>query len=134
VVAEMVNNVIVMYAGEIVESGTVHEVLLEPRAPYTMGLLESIPTVQKRGGRLSAIHGVVPSPFNLPPACRFEPRCPFAWERCKTVIPALYPVGTSGRLARCHLHTSEAGGRLQPALEAHRQAMDVGRRLPSQGS
>jgi len=134
VVAEMVNNVIVMYAGEIVESGTVHEVLLEPRAPYTMGLLESIPTVEKRGGRLSAIHGVVPSPFNLPPACRFEPRCPFAWERCKSVIPALYPVGTSGRLARCHLHTSEAGGRLQPALEVHRQAMAVGRRMPAQGS
>jgi len=128
VVAEMVDHVIVMYAGEIIENGTVHEVLLEPRAPYTMGLLESIPTVEKRGGRLSAIHGVVPSPFNLPPACRFEPRCPFAWDRCRTVAPTLYPAGTSGRLARCHLHTTEGAGRLPAALEAHRQAMTVGRR------
>ncbi len=132
VVAEMVNNVVVMYAGEIVESGTVEEVLLEPRAPYTMGLLESIPTVEKRGGRLSAIQGVVPSPFNLPPACRFEPRCRYAWERCRTVTPTLYPVGTSGRVARCHLHTAEGAGRLQPALEAHRQALAVGRRMSTQ--
>ena len=77
VVAEMVDNVVVMYAGQIVEQGTVEEVLLEPRMPYTMGLLESIPTVDKRGGRLSAIKGAVPSPFHLPPACRFEPRCPY---------------------------------------------------------
>ena len=58
VVAEMVDDVIVMYAGQIVEQGTVEEVLLEPRMPYTMGLIESIPTVEKRGGRLSAIKGV----------------------------------------------------------------------------
>jgi oligopeptide/dipeptide ABC transporter ATP-binding protein len=128
VVAEMVNNVVVMYAGQIVESGTVNDVLLSPQAPYAMGLLESIPTVEKRGGRLSAIRGTVPSPFNLPPACRFEPRCPFAWERCRTVAPALYPVGTSGRKARCHLHTPEGAGRLPAALEAHREAMLVGRR------
>jgi oligopeptide/dipeptide ABC transporter ATP-binding protein len=94
-----------------------------------MGLLESIPTVDKRGGRLSAIRGVVPSPFNLPPACRFQPRCPYAWERCSAVAPALYPVGTAGRLARCHLHTPEAGGRLSAALEHHRQSMTVGRRM-----
>ena len=68
VVAEMVEHVIVMYSGQVVEQGTVNEVLIEPRAPYTMGLLESIPTVSKRGGRLSAIKGTVPSPFNLPPA------------------------------------------------------------------
>jgi len=133
VVAEMVDNVIVMYAGEVVESGTVHEVLLEPRAPYSMGLLESIPSVEKRGGRLSAIQGVVPSPFNLPPACRFQPRCPYAWERCGAVAPTLYPVGTSGRLARCHLQTQEGAARLPEALEHHRQAMTVGRNLPAGG-
>jgi len=133
VIAEMVDHVVVMYAGEIVENGTVHEVLLEPRAPYTMGLLESIPTVEKRGGRLSAIRGVVPSPFNLPPACRFEPRCPFAWDRCRTVAPTLYRAGTSGRLARCHLHTPEGAGRLPGALEVHRQAMTVGRRARAEG-
>ncbi|HZM72284.1 MAG TPA: ABC transporter ATP-binding protein [Candidatus Polarisedimenticolia bacterium] len=131
VVAEMVDNVIVMYAGQVVENGTVHEVLLEPRAPYTMGLLESIPSVEKRGGRLSAIQGVVPSPFNLPPACRFQPRCPYAWERCSQVIPNLYSIGTSGRASRCHLHTPEGASRLPGALEQHRLAMTVGRTLPT---
>jgi oligopeptide/dipeptide ABC transporter ATP-binding protein len=131
VVAEMVNNVVVMYTGEIVEQGTVEEVLIEPRAPYTMGLLESIPSVEKRGGRLSAIKGVVPSPFNLPPACRFEPRCPYAWELCRKVTPGLNPVGTSGRLARCHLYTPEGAARLRPALEAHRTALSAGRFTPA---
>jgi oligopeptide/dipeptide ABC transporter ATP-binding protein len=120
-----------MYTGEIVEQGTVEEVLIEPRAPYTMGLLESIPSVEKRGGRLSAIKGVVPSPFNLPPACRFEPRCPYAWELCRKVAPPLYPVGTSGRLARCHLYSPEGAARLRPALEAHRAALSAGRLMPA---
>ena len=56
VVAEMVDNIVVMYAGQIVEKGSVDDVLLSPRAPYTMGLIESIPTVEKRGGRLSVDH------------------------------------------------------------------------------
>jgi oligopeptide transport system ATP-binding protein len=133
VVAEMVDNVIVMYTGEIVEQGTVDEVLLDPRAPYTMGLLESIPTVEKRGGRLSAIKGVVPSPFNLPPACRFEPRCPYAWDRCRTVAPRLYPAGGAGQMARCHLHTPEGAGRLSAALQLHDVAMNVGRSVPEEG-
>jgi oligopeptide/dipeptide ABC transporter ATP-binding protein len=133
VVAEMVDNVIVMYTGQIVEQGTVYEVLLNPRDPYTMGLLESIPSVEKRGGRLSAIKGVVPSPFNLPPACRFAPRCPYAWERCSTVAPGLNRAGGDGHLARCHLHTLEGAGRLPAALERHRVALSVGRTLPGGG-
>ncbi len=132
VVAEMVNNVVVMYTGEVVETGSVNEVLLEPRAPYTMGLLESIPSVEKRGGRLSAIKGVVPSPFNLPPACRFEPRCPYAWDRCRTVAPSLNRTTSDQHLARCHLHTPEGASRLSASLEHHRTAMSVGRRLPTE--
>jgi len=131
VVAEMVDDVIVMYTGQIVEQGTVDQVLIEPRAPYTMGLIESIPSVEKRGGKLSAIQGVVPSPFNLPPACRFEPRCPYHWELCRRVEPALNQVGTSERVARCHLYTPEGASRLPAAIEAHKQAMTVGRLLPS---
>src|SRR4051794_30587066 len=111
VVAEMVDDVIVMYAGQVVEHGTVDEVLVEPRAPYTMGLLESIPTVDKRGGRLSAIKGTVPNPFNMPPACRFEPRCPYAWDLCSEKAPELYDAGRSGQQARCHLHSPAAGTR-----------------------
>ncbi len=131
VVAEMVSNVLVMYAGQVVEQGTVDEVLLAPRAPYTMGLLESIPTVEKRGGRLSVIKGTVPSPFNLPPACRFEPRCPYAWELCRRVGPELYTTDHAGQLARCHLHTAEGVKRLPVALAAHESAMTAGRHLPT---
>ena len=127
VVAEMVNDVIVMYAGQVVEQGTVDEVLLEPHAPYTMGLIESIPTVEKRGGRLSVISGVVPSPFNLPPACRFEPRCPYRWDLCRRVPPELYKAGGPGQLARCHLHSPEGESRRQAALDKHRENMTVGR-------
>ena len=131
VVAEMVNRVIVMYAGQIVEHGTCEEVLLEPRAPYSMGLLESIPTVEKRGGRLSVIQGVVPSPFNLPPACRFQPRCPYSWDRCSAVAPDLYtPIGAADRRARCHLHSADGASRWPVALEHHRAAMNVGRGIP----
>ena len=129
VVAEMVEHVIVMYAGQVVEQGTVEQVLLEPRMPYTMGLIESIPTVEKRGGRLSAIKGVVPSPFHLPPACRFEPRCPYNWEMCRTVPPELYPAGEAGRLSRCHLHLAGSQPRLAAAIDTHDQNMRVGRRM-----
>ncbi|GAC1664543.1 MAG: ABC transporter ATP-binding protein [Candidatus Limnocylindrales bacterium] len=126
VVAEMVDHVIVMYAGQVVEQGTVDEVLVNPRAPYTMGLLESIPTVEKRGGRLSAIKGTVPNPFNMPPACRFEPRCPYAWDVCRDTVPELYPTGQVGQLARCHLHTPAGGSRLAAAVVDHDQKMNVG--------
>jgi oligopeptide transport system ATP-binding protein len=126
VVAEMVDNVIVMYAGQVVEDGTVDEVLVNPRAPYTMGLLESIPTVEKRGGRLSAIKGTVPNPFNMPPACRFEPRCPYAWELCHEKTPDLYPAGSAGQRARCHLHTAAGTARLPEAIADHERKMNVG--------
>jgi len=127
VVAEMVDRVVVMYAGQIVEQGTVEQVLLEPRAPYTMGLVESIPTVDKRGGRLQVIRGVVPSPFHLPPACRFEPRCPYSWDRCRAVAPDLYATDHRGQMARCHLHTAATRGRWEAARQAHIAAMNVGR-------
>jgi oligopeptide/dipeptide ABC transporter ATP-binding protein len=127
VVAEMVEDVVVMYAGQVVETGTVEQVLLEPRAPYTMGLIESIPTVDKRGGRLSVIKGTVPSPFNLPPACRFEPRCPYAWDLCRKVPPELYPTDQASQFARCHLHTPAGETRRRAALDVHEKAMTVGR-------
>jgi oligopeptide/dipeptide ABC transporter ATP-binding protein len=126
VVAEMVDNIIVMYAGQIVEQGTANEVLLNPKAPYTMGLLESIPTVEKRGGRLSVITGTVPNPFNLPPACRFEPRCPYAWDLCRQIAPELAQVRGSNQHARCHLHTPAGENRLPAALARHQASMSLG--------
>jgi len=125
VVAEMVDEVIVMYAGQVVEQGTVDQVLVAPKAPYTMGLLESIPTAEKRGTRLEVIKGVVPSPFNLPPACRFEPRCPYAWEACSQVSPPLVATaGGEGQLARCHLESSIGASRRTAAHAAHDLALE----------
>ena len=131
VVAEMVDHVVVSDAGQIVEQGSVNDVMLEPRAPYTMGLLESIPTAEKRGGRLSVIKGVVPSPFHLPPACRFEPRCPYAWDLCREVAPDLAAVAGSAteQLARCHLHGKVGESRRTGALDHHASAMRLGRGL-----
>ena len=80
VVAETVDEVAVMYAGRVVETGTVEEVLLHPRHPYSRGLLESIPSQGKRGQKLSAIRGIVPNPFRMPEGCKFQPRCPYAWD------------------------------------------------------
>jgi oligopeptide/dipeptide ABC transporter ATP-binding protein len=82
VVAEMADNVVVMYAGRVVERGTASEVLLQPRHPYTEGLLSSIPSKGMRGQRLNVIKGTVPNPFNMPPGCNFGPRCPYRFEAC----------------------------------------------------
>jgi oligopeptide/dipeptide ABC transporter ATP-binding protein len=111
VVAETVDDVAVMYSGRVVETGTVEEVLLSPRMPYTRGLLESIPSQGKRGQRLSAIKGTVPNPFRLPPGCKFEPRCPFAWETCTESEPELIDLGHE-RTARCWLNDPRFRARL----------------------
>jgi len=99
VVAEMVDEVLVMYAGRVVERGTVEEVLLEPRHPYTEGLLASIPSRGKRGERLSVIRGAVPNPFNMPEGCNFAPRCPHRFEPCTVHDPELGDV--DGRAVAC---------------------------------
>jgi oligopeptide/dipeptide ABC transporter ATP-binding protein len=110
VVAETVETIAVMYAGRIVETGTVNEVLLRPQHPYTEGLLSSIPAVQKRGRALSVIKGVVPNPFRMPPGCKFAPRCPWAWDRCSEGEPELLETATGAR-SRCFLHAPEGASR-----------------------
>jgi peptide/nickel transport system ATP-binding protein len=110
VVAETVQDIAVMYAGRIVETGAAEEVLLSPKHPYTQGLLNSIPSEQKRGRQLSAIKGVVPNPFRMPPGCKFQPRCPYAWERCQTE-PDLIEVGHPDRASRCWLQAPEEAER-----------------------
>jgi oligopeptide/dipeptide ABC transporter ATP-binding protein len=87
VVAEMADDVVVMYAGRVVEHGTVDEVLLQPRHPYTEGLLTSIPSKGMRGQRLNVIKGSVPNPFNMPTGCNFAPRCPYRFEPCDELDP-----------------------------------------------
>ncbi len=113
VVAETCEQIVVMYAGRVVESGTVKEVLLEPKHPYTQGLLNSMPSERKRGERLNVIKGVVPSPFRLPPGCKFAPRCAYAWERCNEE-PDLLAVPGSDRRSRCWLEApGETARRVQ---------------------
>jgi peptide/nickel transport system ATP-binding protein len=100
VVAEMADRVIVMYAGQIVEEAPVGILFSRPEHPYTVGLLGSIPRLDKRRGRLPAIEGTVPSPLAMPPGCRFAPRCPFADARCRAEAPPLKPAAAD-HLARC---------------------------------
>jgi peptide/nickel transport system ATP-binding protein len=111
VVAETVDEIAVMYGGRVVETGTVEEVLLQPRHPYTRGLLESIPSTAKVGQRLSAIRGVVPNPFRMPEGCKFAPRCNFAWETCRETEPDLIELGRD-RASRCWLHDPRFAARL----------------------
>jgi oligopeptide/dipeptide ABC transporter ATP-binding protein len=101
VVAESVHDVVVMYAGRVVETGTVEEVLLTPKHPYTEGLLTSIPSRGLKGQRLNVIRGTVPNPFNMPKGCNFEPRCPYRFEPCPTHDPRIEDPG--GPPAACWL-------------------------------
>lgn len=88
VVSQMADRVAVMYAGKIVEEGSLKEVLETPLHPYTELLILSIPGIRvKRGGRLKTIEGTVPNPLNFPSGCRFHPRCPYASERCAREEP-----------------------------------------------
>ena len=89
VVAELADDVAVMYAGRIVEHAGVARLFAEPQHPYTIGLLGSIPRLHLEQDRLAAIEGQVPAPFSTGKGCRFEPRCPFAFERCRTDDPIL---------------------------------------------
>src|SRR5207245_3595225 len=89
VIAEMAQEVVVMYAGKVVERGTAEQIFEKPLHPYTQGLLASIPGRGTKGKRLNVIKGTVPHPFNLPPGCTFAPRCPHAFDRCPTAFPAL---------------------------------------------
>jgi peptide/nickel transport system ATP-binding protein len=104
VVAETAQRVVVMYAGKIVEEAPVAELFARPRHPYTQGLIRSIPRLDKAGARsrLEAIPGVVPSPAELPPGCRFAPRCRFAMPACTAAVPALREVAP-GHKVRCIL-------------------------------
>ena len=104
VVAEFAHRVIVMYAGRIVEHAGVDDVFYRPGHPYTEGLLRSIPDLEVETRRLRAIPGVMPSPFALPPGCRFQPRCPDAQAACIQRQPALIELGDA-RSAACIRHT-----------------------------
>ena len=99
VVAGLADRICVMYAGRIVEQGSVDQVLDRPLHPYTHGLLGSVPSRNRRGAPLTQIPGMTPALINLPPGCAFRERCPRAAPAC-AAEPALEPHG-DGRLVRC---------------------------------
>jgi len=102
VIAEMAQNVAVMYAGHMVEYADVKTLFATPKHPYTVGLLESIPVLGHKTaeGRLSTIKGVVPSLFDLPQGCLFSDRCPDVFDDCRQTAPEMVTVGPNHR-ARC---------------------------------
>ena len=106
VVAEIAKRVMVMYAGEIVESGPVLDLFRSPLHPYTIGLMKSIPTLKPAQGKLpklNEISGVVPSLSQIPSGCPFHPRCPSAETRCKTEKPKLKKIANEYSVS-CWLH------------------------------
>jgi len=100
IVAGIADTVAVMYAGKVVEYAPVRALFQQPRHPYTLGLLNSLPSEALRGKRLEAIPGQVPDPFCLPPGCRFHPRCKYRREICEREEPAL-TTKAAGHRAAC---------------------------------
>jgi len=107
VVAETAERVLVMYAGQVVETGPVAEVFAAPRHPYTQALLAALPEHNRDRSRLKAIPGVVPGERDRPAGCLLGPRCDYAVERCRVLRPPLE--GSNGRQARC-LFPLDVGG------------------------
>jgi len=105
VIAEMAHRVIVMYTGRVVEEASVTELFTTPLHPYTQGLMKSIPGIEAAGAgkRLEAIRGVVPSLYALPPGCKFNTRCPYAFDRCFVEEPWLI-LPEEGHPVRCWLY------------------------------
>jgi peptide/nickel transport system ATP-binding protein len=104
VVAEIADDVVVMYAAEVVEQGSVERIFSNPQHPYTWGLLGSLPRLNTDVERLVQIKGQPPSLLRPPPGCRFHPRCPYVMDRCLVDDPELLPVtGDPEHLQACHL-------------------------------
>lgn len=112
VVAATCDNVAIMYAGEVIELGTVEAIFgSQEHHPYTKGLFNSIPDIESDKGRLDPINGMMPDPTNLPEGCKFHPRCPDCKAVCKTTLPPMVEIGPIHKV-RCHLFEQGGGGSL----------------------
>jgi peptide/nickel transport system ATP-binding protein len=110
VIAGHTDRICVMYAGKLVEKGTIDDVFYAPRMPYTLGLLGSLPRLDESGReRLTPIVGSPPSLVNLPPGCPFTPRCPLAQDICEEKEPDLYVTDSATHVAACHFHERLVG-------------------------
>jgi peptide/nickel transport system ATP-binding protein len=126
VVAELSNEVLVMYGGRVVEQALVDDLFAKPEMPYTWGLLGSLPRLDVVTDRLEQIPGQPPSLLHPPQGCAFNPRCPYVFDRCRTELPELRPspVGVEHRF-RCHL-ADEDRARIWTAKKASLEAATEG--------
>lgn len=108
VVAEVCQRIVVMYAGKVVEEGDIATIYKNPKHPYTVGLIKSVPDMRKKVDRLYSIPGNVPKPGSIKEGCRFAARCEHAFDRCFTETPELYQTG-EGQKVRCFLHEHQGG-------------------------
>ncbi|EKN4687495.1 dipeptide ABC transporter ATP-binding protein [Yersinia ruckeri] len=106
-VAEAAHHIIVMYAGQVVETGKAAEIFRAPRHPYTQALLRALPEFAQDKARLASLPGVVPGKYDRPDGCLLNPRCPYANLRCRSEEPEL--LGPSGRQVKCHTPLDDAG-------------------------
>lgn len=112
IVCQMCDNVAIMYAGEIIEIGSVYDIFdfEKPHHPYTKGLFGSLPSLQSDSKRLKPVDGLMPDPMDLPTGCKFHPRCQHCTEECKTKIPEVFTEGTHS--IRCHLYEKLKAGEI----------------------
>ena len=102
VVAEFAQRTVVMYAGQVVETAKVRDLFKHPSHPYTIGLLQSLPSVKGETERLYTIKGSVPPAYSMPKGCRFHPRCPYAQPQCAEIEPPVQQIAP-GHTIKCHL-------------------------------
>lgn len=107
VVREICDRVAVMYAGQIIEEGSLEQIFTDPLHPYTVGLFKCIPDIEAEVSKIYPIKGIMPDPLNLPQGCYFFPRCDEAKEICKKSMPV--PVEVDGHSVRCYLYNGKGG-------------------------
>lgn len=132
IVAETCDKVAIMYAGEIVEYGDLEQIFEHTAHPYTKGLFNSLPSLDKHVERLMPIRGLMPDPANLPRGCRFHPRCPYADQLCSTEEPPIKLLG-EGHLCRCH-HCEKGLGLYFPDERVNEEAYEAGLPVSNPGN
>ena len=103
VVEHLSDRVVIMYLGRVVEEAPTEAIFRQANHPYTRSLLDSVPRIENRKRAFAVVKGEIPSPLNPPPGCHFHPRCPLAFDRCRTEVPKLREIAPGHRSA-CHLN------------------------------
>ena len=110
IIGELCQNVAVMYAGSIIEYGSIEQVFRHPLHPYTIGLFASLPDIHDKKDRLIAMKGVVSDALNLPEGCKFNPRCPCVMEKCKLDMPKFIKIEPDHYVACFQFSGKQIGG------------------------